>query len=105
MARSLLRQDGDRASVPVVSIFSAEQNPGKNRRIPEVMDSCPFQLMKTTTPRAASSFLVHDHEESNHQGLDNQLIDPAQDVGRARGEIKRRERLGGILRYYFRQVA
>jgi putative transposase len=55
--------------------------------------------------RAATSFLDHYYEERNHQGLDNQLIDPAQDVGQARGEIQCRERLGGILRYYFRQAA
>ncbi len=55
--------------------------------------------------RAAASFVDHYHEERNHQGLDNQLIDPTQDVGHADGEIQCRERLGGILRYYFRQAA
>ena len=55
--------------------------------------------------RAATSFLDHYHEERNHQGLDNQLIDPTQDVGHANGKIQCRERLGGILRYYFRQAA
>ena len=55
--------------------------------------------------RAAASFVDHYHEERNHQGLDNQLIDPTQDVGHADGEIQYRERLGGILRYYFRQAA
>jgi transposase InsO family protein len=55
--------------------------------------------------RAAASFVDHYHEERNHQGLDNQLIDPTQDVGHADGEIQCRERLGRILRYYFRQAA
>jgi putative transposase len=55
--------------------------------------------------RAALSFVDHYHEERNHQGLDNQLIDPEQDVGHADGEVQCRERLGGILRYYYRQVA
>ena len=55
--------------------------------------------------RAATSFVNHYHEERNHQGLDNQLIDPAQDVGHGYGQIRCRERLGGILRYYFRQAA
>ena len=41
----------------------------------------------------------------NHQGLDNQLIDPTQDVGHADGKIQCRERLGGMLRYYYRQAA
>ena len=55
--------------------------------------------------RAAVSFVDHYHEERNQQGLDNQLIDPTLDVGHADGEIRCRERLGGILRYYFRQAA
>jgi putative transposase len=52
-----------------------------------------------------TSFLDHYHEERNNQGLDNQLIDPALDVGHGDGKIRCRERLGGILRYYFRQAA
>jgi len=52
----------------------------------------------------AASFVDH-YEERNHQGRDNQLVDPTQDVGHADGEVQCRERLGGILRYYYRQAA
>ena len=45
------------------------------------------------------------HEERNHQGLGNRLIAPGDEVGRAVGEIDCRERLGGLLRYYYRRVA
>ena len=41
----------------------------------------------------------------NHQGLDNRLIDPQRRVGEADGEIECRERLGGVLRYYYRHAA
>jgi len=43
--------------------------------------------------------------ERNHQGLDNALIcsDPGH-VG-TEGEVHRRERLGGLLNYYYRQAA
>ncbi len=60
---------------------------------------------KSSLLRATTSFLDHYHEERNHQGLDNQLIESAKDVGHADGNIQCRERLGGILRYYFRQAA
>ena len=50
-------------------------------------------------------YIVHYHQERNHQGLGNKLIDPERHVGEANGEIECRERLGGILRYYFRQAA
>jgi hypothetical protein len=35
----------------------------------------------------------------------NNLIDPLGHVGEANGEIGCRERLGGVLRYYYRQAA
>ena len=50
--------------------------------------------------RAVEQFIAHYHEERNHQGLGNQLIQPGESVGKADGEIRCRERLGGMLRYY-----
>jgi len=55
--------------------------------------------------RALSQFSAHYHEERNHQGLDNDLIEPGDEVGQAEGAIRRKERLGGMLRYYYRQAA
>jgi len=55
--------------------------------------------------RAVSDFLEHHHAERNHQGLDNKIIDPGDEVGSAVGKIECRERLGGILRYYHRHAA
>ncbi len=43
--------------------------------------------------------------ERNHQGLNNQLIARAGDVGGHTGPVVRRERLGGLLSYYHREVA
>ena len=40
-----------------------------------------------------------------HKGLDNRLIDPDEEVGRETGVIKCRERLGGMLKYYYRDAA
>ena len=54
---------------------------------------------------AVRQFLAHYHTERNHQGLDNQLIEPGEDVGRTLGEVKCSERLGGLLRYYYRDAA
>jgi hypothetical protein len=45
------------------------------------------------------------HEERNHQGLDNRLIESGDEVPCTTGEIECRERLGGMLRYYYRQAA
>jgi putative transposase len=50
-------------------------------------------------------YLVHYHTERNHQGLGNQLLSPATDLGNHHGQVKRRERLGGLLSYYYRDAA
>lgn len=50
-------------------------------------------------------YLAHYRMERNHQGLANQLITPEPDLGSHSGQVKRRDRLGGLLRYYYRDVA
>ena len=51
---------------------------------------------------AVEQFIAHYHGERTHQGLGNQLIQPGESVGKAEGEIRCDERLGGLLRYYHR---
>ena len=55
--------------------------------------------------KALREFKSHYHEERNHQGLENLLIDPGGDIGNMTGSIECRERLGGLLRYYHRRAA
>jgi hypothetical protein len=52
-----------------------------------------------------TQYLAHDHQERNHQGLDNQLIAPETEVSRPTAQVVRRERLGGLLSYYHREAA
>ena len=55
--------------------------------------------------RAIIEFVTHYHQERNHQGLDNRLIDPKEGVGHVVGQIQCRQRLGGMLKYYNRDAA
>ena len=55
--------------------------------------------------RALTEFTEHYHEERNHQGLENNLIHPGEEVGYNSGDIQCRDRLGGMLRYYHRDAA
>lgn len=55
--------------------------------------------------RATSEFLAHYHGERNHQGIGNRLIDPDEGVGEDAGAVCCRERLGGMLRFYYRKAA
>lgn len=50
-------------------------------------------------------YLAHYHTERNHQGLHNQLIVREEAVGCRTGHVVRRERLGGLLNYYYREAA
>jgi putative transposase len=54
--------------------------------------------------RTLQEFAAHYHRERNHQGLANELIDgpPAQ---RVTGAVRRRQRVGGILNFYYRSAA
>jgi putative transposase len=54
---------------------------------------------------AVAAFSTHYHTERNHQGLQNRIIQPGAKTGKAQGQVDCRNRLGGILRYYFRIAA
>jgi hypothetical protein len=43
--------------------------------------------------------------ERNHQGIGNEIIEAGDEVGRTIGEIQCNERLGGMLKYYYREAA
>jgi putative transposase len=49
-------------------------------------------------------FVDHYHAERPHQGLGNMLISPAE-ASTGSGPVRRRQRLGGILNYYYRKAA
>jgi putative transposase len=52
-----------------------------------------------------SEFLAHYHTERNHQGLSNELLTPLPANSNDGESIHGRERLGGILNYYYRDAA
>ena len=54
---------------------------------------------------AVREYVEHYHIDRNHQGLDNELIEPPGDGDTVAGSIECRERLGGTLKYYHRSAA
>jgi putative transposase len=54
--------------------------------------------------QAIRELVAHYHRERNHQGLGNRLIlsDLSSDTS---GMVRRRERLDGLLNYYYRVAA
>ena len=55
--------------------------------------------------RAIHEFVAHYHAERNHQGLGNRLITAPAAAGNTDGEVRRRQRLGGLLSFYHREAA
>ena len=51
--------------------------------------------------RTRAEFVAHSHGERNHQGIGNELIQPL-DRASAQGSIRRRQRIGGMLNFYYR---
>ena len=55
--------------------------------------------------KSVQEFSAHYHIERNHQGLGNCRIMPDSSHVGTTGKIRRRERLGGMLNYYYREAA
>jgi hypothetical protein len=54
--------------------------------------------------RLVLEFVEHYHHERNHQEIGNELIERTA-VRRTNGPVRRRQRVGGILSYYYRTAA
>lgn len=55
--------------------------------------------------RALREFLAHYHLERNHQGVGNELPLKVDNTLTEEAGVRRRERLGGLLNFYYRRAA
>lgn len=55
--------------------------------------------------RAVAEYVAHHNGERPHQGLDGALVQPDPRAAHRSGEIRRRDRLGGLLHFYHRAAA
>ena len=62
---------------------------------------------ETSMRGVLSEYLVHFHQERNHQGKGSVLLFPAatQAKNRVNESVGCKERLGGLLKYYHREAA
>ena len=73
-----------------------------------IKESCVERMIffgEGSLRKVIHEFVTHYHGERNHQGLGNRLITPDQRHADQRGAIRCRERLGGMLNYYYRVAA
>jgi putative transposase len=103
--RNLLRDSG--VKLVRLPARSPNLNAFAERFVGSVRAECLARIVRLgerhlrATVRA---FLDHYHEERPHQGLNNTLIAPKiTSIGR--GPLQCRERLGGVLKFYYRDAA
>ncbi len=85
---------------------SPNLNAYAERFVRTIKESCLHRVIvfgEAGLRRTLQQFLAHYHSERNHQGLENRLLS-ATPLSFA-GKVERRERLGGLLNYYYRSAA
>jgi putative transposase len=98
------------AGVQVVRLppRSPNLNAYAERFVRTIKESCLDRMIligEESLRRAVGEFIEHYHRERNHQGLGNQLIVPLAAHNIGHGRIRSHERLGGLLKYYYRPAA
>jgi transposase InsO family protein len=100
------------AAAGIKSVKLPPRSPNLNayaeRFVRSIKESCLERMIffgEGSLRKGIHEFVAHYHGERNHQGLGNRLIIPDESHACNGGAIRRRERLGGMLNYYYRQAA
>jgi putative transposase len=100
------------ADAGVESVKLPPRSPNLNahaeRFVRSIKESCLDRLIlfgEGSLRTAMQNFVAHYHGERNHQGLGSRLISPEPGQVGTAGEVQRRQRLGGMLNYYYRTAA
>ena len=78
------------------------------RFVRPIKDECLDRMIlfgEASLRRALREYGEHYHTERNHQGVDNRLLERLDTSSSGNEPISRRERLGGMLNYYYRAAA
>ena len=99
-------------SAGVKSVRLPPSSPNLNafavRSVRTARESCLDQVVligEGSLRRVISELMTRYHAERNHQSLGNSIIQPEMPESPAAGQIRCRERLGGLFRYYYREAA
>ena len=89
---------------------SPNLNSFAERWVRSVKEECLSKLIlfgESSVRRALQQYVMHYHEERNHQGKENRILFPVETEGtrKRKGAVQCRERLGGLLKYYERKAA
>ena len=100
------------ADAGIESVKLPPRSPNLNayaeRFVRSIKESCLERMIffgENSLRHALREFVAHYHLERNHQGLENRLIVPMETKAEMTGAVERRQRLGGLLNYYYRKAA
>jgi putative transposase len=98
--------------VGVKSVRLPAQSPNLNadaeRFVRTIKESCLDRMIlfgEGSLRTAVRQSVAHYHSERNHQGLANRIILPETGSSKSAGSVQKRQRLGGMLNYYYRAAA
>ena len=78
------------------------------RFVSSIKDECLDRMIlfgEASLRRALREYVAHYQTERNHQWLGNRLLEPLASVRSTDEPIQCRERLGGMLNFYYREAA
>jgi transposase InsO family protein len=89
---------------------SPNLNAHAERWVKSVKEECLSKIIlfgEASLKRALEQYVLHYHGERNHQGKGNVILFPPKDkpIGNKQGTVQCQERLGGLLKYYYRKAA
>jgi putative transposase len=87
---------------------SPNLNAYAERFVRTIKESCLDQMIffgEDMSRNTIREFVTHYHRERNHQGLDNRLLEPVEIIATTTRLVRKRERVGGLLNYYYREAA
>lgn len=85
--------------------FSPNLNSFSERFVLSLKSECLDKFIpigERSLRRAVKNYLEHYHSERNHQGIGNCIPFPEGQFGSREGKLKTKQRLGGLLKYYYR---
>ncbi len=104
--RRLLKDEG----IEIIRLppRSPNLNAFAERFVRSIKEECLNRMIflgKTSLKHAIQQYMAHYHAERNHQGLQNRLLSPLTNPSLRQGPVNQRQRLGGMLNYYYREAA
>ncbi len=104
--RTMLRDSG--VKVVRLPARSPNLNAFAERFVLSIKSECLSRIVplgESHLRRSVSAYVRHYHGERHHQGLGGKLIEADEQARGGEGEVRCRERLGGMLNFYYRDAA